>query len=348
LSEDEDTMVAANRGWAGKRYTDPAGGDMVEAYVYSNVEAPTRGKKFGGAAANDEYEYALTAGALTNAQLTDAANVARIALPSVTRTAGTETFNLPDPNPNGVTIINVSGSFHGVSGIYSCATTAGTACTVAVAAEGFTLAGGTAGWTFTPSDAEARVMDSADTAYASYGWWISKGANDGPFNASVFTDRFGADPTPLAIAALRGTATYSGGAAGKYALSSTTGGTNDAGHFTADVELKATFGEDHTISGTVDNFTGADGNSRDWSVALNSSTVSDTGVIAGDPDTAGDTAAQMTVWTRGGVDGDASGQWSGDLAEAGDDGVPTVATGTFYSEFGRGGKMVGAFGANLD
>ena len=88
--------------------------------------------------------------------------------------------------------------------------------------------------------------------------------------------------------------------------------------------------------------------SRDWSVALSLSEVSDEGVIIGDPNDNTDAAAQMTVWTMGGVDGDASGQWSGNLAEAGEDTVPMVATGTFYSEFGRDGKMVGAFGANLD
>ena len=81
---------------------------------------------------------------------------------------------------------------------------------------------------------------------------------------------------------------------------------------------------------------------------MNSSVVSAAGAIAGDPDDSGDTGAQMTVWTMGGTADDPSGQWTGSLAEAGDDGVPTVATGTFYSEFGRGGKMVGAFGANLD
>ena len=344
LSEDEDTMVAANRGWAGKRYADPAGGDMVEAYVYSNVEAPTMGKKFGGAAANDEFEYALTDGALPS---TFTYVASRVALTGVTRTAGTETFNLPDPNPNNEQIITVPGSYHGVSGTYSCDTGSARtdACSASVAAEGLMLAGT---WSFMPTSPNARVMEAADMAYASYGWWISKAENDGPFTASVFTGRIGADPTALDIAALRGTATYSGGAAGKYALSSSTGGTNDAGHFTADVELNATFGDTHTISGTVDNFTGADGNSRDWSVALNSSIVSDTGEIAGDPDDTSDTGAQMTVWTRGGTAGDASGQWSGDLAKAGDDTIPTVATGTFYSEFGRAGKMVGAFGANLD
>ena len=63
------------------------------------------------------------------------------------------------------------------------------------------------------------------------------------------------------VTALQGTATYSGGAAGKYALHSTTGGTNDAGHFTADATLEANFNND-TVSGTIDGFMGAD-----WSVA---------------------------------------------------------------------------------
>ncbi|MCY4098406.1 MAG: hypothetical protein OXF40_09145, partial [Rhodospirillales bacterium] len=88
LSEDEDTMVAANRGWAGKRYADPAGDNEYEAYVYSNVEAPTQGRKFGSAAAVTEtgaYEYQLANGALA---LTPGTNDgARVAFTGVTRPA---------------------------------------------------------------------------------------------------------------------------------------------------------------------------------------------------------------------------------------------------------------------
>ena len=65
LSEDKDAVAGTLLGWAGKRYADPASGDMYEAMVYSNVEAPTQDKKFGGAAANDEFEYTLTNGAVT-------------------------------------------------------------------------------------------------------------------------------------------------------------------------------------------------------------------------------------------------------------------------------------------
>ena len=77
---------------------------------------------------------------------------------------------------------------------------------------------------------------------------------------------------------LQGTATYMGGAAGKYALSSSTGGTNDAGHFTAKATLEADFNVDDMISGTIDTFMGADGMARDWSVELKESGVGNTGV----------------------------------------------------------------------
>ena len=42
----------------------------------------------------------------------------------------------------------------------------------------------------------------------------------------------------------------------------------------------------------------------------------------------------------------ASGEWSGTLYNNGDDGVPQVGTGTFYSTYGSEGKMVGAFGVD--
>ena len=344
LSEDKDTMVAANHGWAGKRYADSASGGMVEAYVYSNVQAPTMGKKFGGASAGNEFEYTLVEGALNEANgLTDA-NADKVALTGVTRTAGTETFMLPDPNPNRQQLITVPGSFHGVSGTYSCDTGAARdlTCSAMVAATGFTLTG-TGTWTFRPGNANARVTDAADTAYASYGWWLRKAANDGPFTASAFVDVKGTVTRASGINILNGTATYMGGAAGKYALASSTGGTNDAGHFTARATLKADFTNNTAataITGTLDMFMGADGEARDWSVKLNGSPITDTGGI-------GD-ATMGTEWTIGGTAAADSGSWSGSLLNqpADGDGVPQVATGTFYTEYGTAGRMVGAFGAN--
>ena len=352
LSENKKAMVDDNHGWAGKMYADPAGGPSYEAVVYSNVEAPTMGRKFGAETVTETdttraYQYDLTNGELTFSQLTAAGAPARVAITGVTRTAGTETFSLPDPNTNNEQLINRGGSFHGVSGTYTCDTGASRtdACTADVAAEGLTLVGA---WTFTPNSAEARVTDAADTAYASYGWWIHKTAFETAFTASTFHDFKGTAGAVDIANLVAGTATYVGGAAGKYALSSATGGTNDAGHFTAKATLEAEFGDataGNTITGTIDTFMGADGMSRDWSVELNETAVTDAGVITLLETTATDAA---TVWTIGEDAAAGSGEWGGNLREEGDDGVPTVATGTFYTEFGREGKMVGAFGANLE
>ena len=168
-------------------------------------------------------------------------------------------------------------------------------------------------------------------------------------------------PAAAGVTALQGTATYQGGAAGKYAISSSTGGMNDAGHFIARATLQANFGNETalgTITGTIDQFIGADGESRDWSVKLNESALSDVGAIAGvpaadDPTSlhATNTGSQSTVWTIGGTASAASGAWSGDLkdtaATATDvSGVPKIAIGTFHSVYSNTGRMVGAFGAS--
>ena len=158
----------------------------------------------------------------------------------------------------------------------------------------------------------------------------------------------GTVPDAAGITALQGTATYSGGAAGKYALYSATGGTNDAGHFTADATLEADF-SNNVITGTIDNFMGTDGESRNWSVESMTSVVADGGAINGSAAqrTATETLTdQKTVWTIDGTAAAAAGAWSGSLQNSGDDDVPKIATGTFTSEYSTAGEMVGAFGVN--
>ena len=355
LEADEDTMVPDNHGWEGTRHT-ASGEGTYEAVIYSHPDDPTVTE---GAAFNDSANggYTLSTDAATMGELTtlDAASggagVGRVASPSFDQSAGEKTFELGD---NMMRVV-IAGSYHGVPGTYYCTPAASDACGATVADMGFTLGGGT--WTFKPTNPAMKLMDtSADDAdYASYGWWLHKSEDDETYTASAFAVYRGTAPT-VNIAALRGSATYTGGAAGKYALRSSTGGTNDAGHFTADVTLEATFATVHSITGTVDNFTGGDGESRDWSVALGKSVVAGGGAIAGalaadgTADTT-NTGPQMTTWTIGGVAGDAGGQWSGNLHEEGDDGVPAIATGTFSSTFGDSGndaRMVGAFGVNVD
>ena len=340
LSEDKDAMVAAHHGWEGKKYTAaPDGGGTYEAIVYSNVGDPTEGNPF-----NMEHTLDATTGELeidteTEAEVIPPAEMAaraRVASPSFDQPAGTKLFELAE---NKVRVI-IPGSYHGVSGTYYCTpVNIHSDCSATVAESGFRLWRGT--WTFKPTDPEARVMSTPDAIYASYGWWIHKSADDATYTASAFVSDKGTVPEARGITDLRGTATYMGGAAGIYALWSSTGGTNDAGHFTADAMLEADFNDD-TISGTIDNFTGADGEARSWSVELKEAGITDVGAI-------NRADADDTVWTIGGTAAAASGEWSGVLKEYDfDSQLPRIVTGTFSSKYGGDGTMVGAFGANKE
>ena len=57
-------------------------------------------------------------------------------------------------------------------------------------------------------------------------------------------------------------------------------------------------------------------------------------------------ATDGTEWTIGETAAADAGQWSGRFYDAGTDGVPEVAAGTFFSTYGLDGRMVGGFGAN--
>ena len=345
LSEDKTATVADNHGWEGVRYTATvtAEGDdgTYEAVVYSNIADPTPGKKFSDEyGADDDTRFAM--GILGTA--TTEGDPSRVASPSFDQSAGVKAFKKGD---NDIAVM-IPGSFHGVPGTYSCIPPESVTCAVSVATSGFALGGiagdndeftaGTGEWMFKPTNPDALVMSSPDNMYASYGWWLHKAAN-GSWTASAFADDKGGDAADIGIVALRGTATYMGGAAGKYALSSSIGGTNDAGHFTAKATLEADFSDEHMISGTIDTFMGADGMARNWSVELKE------GGVDG---TTGNITGETTAWTIGETAAADSGQWSGALKDLGADGVPKVATGTFYTEYGTDGKMVGAFGANKD
>ena len=340
LTADKDTMVADNHGWEGMRHTAEPEGDVgtYEAVVYSNVGEPTDGAKFndsanGGYTLNDDGQIADVTSVTDYAGLVDSS--------SFDQSAGTKTFDLA----NNREYLELTGTFNGVPGTYTCTPTAiatdRDTCGSTVAASGFTLIGGT--WTFEPNDPEQRLKNVPDAIYASYGWWIHKSEDGETFTASAFVVDRGDVPDATGIDTLQGTATYMGGAAGKYSLRGDTGGMNDAGHFTARAMLEADFGDD-MISGTIDMFMGADGESRNWSVELMEQGIGATGTILGDDGT-GD--AKMTKWTIDGTAGAAAGQWSGSLQDNGDDGVPKVGTGTFHSTYGQNGndgRMVGAFG----
>ena len=126
-------MVAPNHGWMGKKYT-ASGTDvdgMYEAVVYSNVEAPTEGKKFGSSTAvpNDDFQYQLSTAEGTMGELLTIV-AANVASPSFDQSAGTKEFKLPTNRLR----VMIDVSYHGVSGVYYCTPAGGdTDCSAAVA-----------------------------------------------------------------------------------------------------------------------------------------------------------------------------------------------------------------------
>ncbi|MYD99796.1 MAG: hypothetical protein F4Y03_00755 [Alphaproteobacteria bacterium] len=255
-----------------------------------------------------------------------------------------------DPDPDAADdIARVRGMFNGAAGEYRCTAATATACASLESSAGVRLVGT---WVFDPDSGAMAMM--VDPSFAYFGWWLNKGTTEG-VEAGVFhgvTDLTGNDAqlaAPTDISALGGTATYTGAAAGKYALNPGLSAAS-GGHWTADATLTADFGNETapgTISGMINNFM-AGGASMDWSVALGSTVLAGGGVFDTATDTSGDTADNAVVWTIGGVDGAEAGIWSGGLRAEGDNGVPTLATGMFSATHGTVGHMVGAFGADLE
>ena len=346
LTLDEDETVAARHGWTGQKFAaSPDGGGTYEAVVYSNVREPMEGAKF-----STQYMANLSDGTLDEST-TETGGPERIASSRFDQSAGVKSFDLPS---NTVAVM-IAGSYHGVPGTYSCAPGTDNKCASQRAAMGFTLGtvdvpadgsdptftaeGGT--WTFKPTNPDARLMDTPNDAYASYGWWLHTAAN-GDLTASAFHDRRGADADSVSITGaganiLQGTATYTGGAAGKYALSNALGGPNIAGHFTANVELNAKFGAAAEVTGMVDNFVTEHDN--DWEVSLNKASLPATGGIEAE----GTDKPATTTWKIGGT-GDGTGDWSGMLYGGTATKAPDEGTGTFTAIHGRNARMVGAFG----
>ena len=270
-------------------------------------------------------------------------------------TAGTTTFTPTAPSNENL----VRGTYQGAAGSYRCTGT----CTATATATGISLSDA---WVFV-HDTGAMVSIS-DSNYLYFGWWLRKDKDDEPTAASAFTGVVGtaiegSGATALGINpnALAGKATYNGHAAGKFAISDPIDG-GDAGHFTADAMLTATFGSGATagLTGTLDNFM-ANEQSVPWSVSLlraawDGTTAGATAPVD-DPDTSAvNEATDMTVWSIDGNSAAADGTWSAQMydekpgaAPSGDgSNVPTSVTGMFQSHFGSSHTMVGAFGATQE
>ena len=337
--------------WSGMNYAHMDTGTKVanSAVVYTNQGAATTktfASEYGaGKPSADDGTYDADTRVLTLNAGGLSANEKKMA--SMFATAGTKTHTA---NVAGGSEVSFSGSYDGAQGTYSCVIAAGTPCTSSHGAAGITLAGP---WKF--SHASGAMVSRPDGNYLYFGWWLRKDDDGVPTHASAFASAMGtagdATETTINLNTIQGPATYTGKAAGKFAMSNPLEATGSAGHFTANAVLTAKFGseDDAGMTGTINGFM-ANGSSMPWSVELQRAAWGDAGVFASVPDDAGTADVDETtgtVWSINGNPAPMSGTWSGQAYDDPEDdtNVPSAVTGTFQSEFGSIGRMVGAFGA---
>lgn len=258
-----------------------------------------------------------------------------------------------------------TGTYAGIPGTFECPSD----CRARNDGEDITITMGV--WHFTPSSSKPMVTQPDDD-YLYFGSWLQTNGKGEPVGVSAFHgETYDTNPEVIGNPAeIGGTATYSGKAAGRFAIYVPQDKTGDAGHFTADVTLTAKFaawGSDGGVSGTVNGFM-ADGESVPWLVTLERANWNAATGAFGDADfdyNGNETTATgerpMTAWSLDGDKdnaADSGGSWEGSLydeataaaATGDDDGtdIPTSATGVFHSKFGATHEMVGGFGANLN
>ena len=336
--------VSANSGWTGGHFKGKGDNKDHEARVYWLAETKGEGTKFSalgagaiphGSRANNVITFDFTG----TQPATD-----RIVINGLTGTSGAIT----PPGARTVTIdSNIvhtwSGTYYGVPGTYSCQG-AVTDCTASRHADEKRRLIGTWTFTVTTANADMEVADTSNT-YSYYGWWINKATAGYQFD-SLFGST-AATLVPIAnVTTATGTATYNGGAAGKYAIYSTTPKAAESGDFTADVTLTADFdatiaGTSNltTITGTIDDFM-VDGSKKEgWEVAIKKNTAVGADVSGVNRFT----GTGLAVWTIGESEG-AAGDWQASFQDMDKDGVPKIVVGGFDVANGRA-EMEGAFGA---
>lgn len=215
------------------------------------------------------------------------------------------------------------------------------------------------GWYFTPTTAtELYVMDPdmagmymVATMYARYGYWLTFDTTSGAATAintvasagHATTNTANLDLIRPAAATADVTARYSGKAAGI----STHG--NASGHFTANVNLTATFGEaiaDSSLSGFVSGFQGNAVNPN-WRVTLSKSALTDAAALGtGATDRLAYGGAAVGAWTAQGYGPsqvDTTGDGTPDKNQR-----PEGFFGTFNANFTDDGMAAGAYAARAD
>ena len=341
---EDATVLPMLDGWSGTKFVSTSANgsitDIMHAYI--NVE-PDKQVPFAEWASRTS-GVTFTNGVVTNPGV--GTNAVRVAGAAFATGSGSKTHEKNvDTNGDGDLadaddLFQVSGTFAGAPGTYSCS---GAACTSAVASsDGGVQLTGT--WTFTPNT--GAMAGIPDDRYANFGWWLRKA------DTGYLIRRFVGSNTPSTpdITTVAGTATYTGPAVGLYSIYDSG---PKGGHFLAEAELKVDFGtaaQNGTMSGTVSNF--SDGDGRDpasmdtWEVVLPELPIG-SGALA--PPAVGftTTAAHRPVWKINGEAGtpaSSTANWFALVEFADDSGTPQTGIGGFFVEYGVIGTMTGGFG----
>ena len=325
-------MADADNPWTSAMLSRELGEDTVrttddateEVVVYTDIEAPTPTALATEFASGETY-----------VEIDSDPKRGRVA-PDSAPSAGGPSFQYDEGHEFG-------GTYRGIPGTFECL--AG-GCDVMTDADGEVSVTGNS--QFTP-DSITATFGTPDSDYVYFGWWLHKPDN----NAAVhMVEAFAGGTNPAeAPAALEGTATYEGPAAGKYVTKTfTAGDLADAqvGHFTATAELTANFGPDPAgdlpadmISGTITEFE-QDGESLgNWEVTLGDASIAVVGTFNG-----------ATSVNFGGATTTAAGSWEGRFYAPGDTPAsdhPGAAAGTFDAHLMDGTAHIsGAFGAHKE
>ena len=357
LTLNDDASLNAIEGWMGQEFT---GGDIT-AHVYRKQ----------GISLKSLIPGTLSTGATVTTSSLNHANL--IPFTKITSRPLSTTNNIMSYTTAANTAQRaLDGTFMGVVGTYTCTDAADQQCAARYNANTGTELGyidnnnafqlgtdSTGNWTF-----RAKNSDDKITSYASYGFWIKEDGDDwtiGSFNnyrgvQKTEIVRDGDELTLVGRNTLQGTATYTGGAVGRYAIQKT-----EQDKFRAKVTLTADFGDgtNGNVIGTISDFMTDNNGEKNWQIRLQSALMDRTavsGTVVAPSFGMGANVAGETVWL---IDNDAHahrGEWMGQFSDfaadttvqlAQETNKPRTATGAF-SAYAPNSRMVGAFGADLD
>ena len=182
ISPSATATIPDHHGWVGQKYSGRLDttnmNGTIDAVAYTNTREIPPGQMF-----KTQYTGSLTNGVLSETVVERRSSQELVASPSFDQEAGLKIFELPE-NKNS---LEFPGTFHGVSGTYTCAPNEGWNCGVRkvinnARTRAFELTGvretdsarAVAGvtWTFEPDNADDRVVPVYIADYLGYGRWI--------------------------------------------------------------------------------------------------------------------------------------------------------------------------------